>query len=98
MKASVLVLYDLINPMKLLTLKLVVLVDGWGISCEISLRWMSLDVTYDMSTLALLWRDAVRQQAITSNSVDEDRWCHMASLFQNELTNKYKSRDYRTYS
>ena len=27
------------------------MIDGWGISCEIALRWMSLDLTDDMSTL-----------------------------------------------
>ena len=26
-------------------------IDGWGISCELALRWMSLDLTYDKSTL-----------------------------------------------
>ena len=27
------------------------MIDGWGISCEIALRWMSLDFTDDQSTL-----------------------------------------------
>ena len=31
--------------------KLAVVIDGWGISCEIALRWMSLDLTDDNSTL-----------------------------------------------
>ena len=31
--------------------KLIVMTDSWGISCEIVLRWMSLDLTDDMSTL-----------------------------------------------
>ena len=31
--------------------KLIFVVDGWGISCETALIWMSLDHTYDKSTL-----------------------------------------------
>ena len=27
------------------------MIDGWGISCELALRWMSLDLTDDKSTL-----------------------------------------------
>ena len=32
-------------------LKIILVIDGWGISCEITLRWMSLDLSYDKSTL-----------------------------------------------
>ena len=32
-------------------LKLILVIDGWGISCEIALIWMSLDFTDDQSTL-----------------------------------------------
>ena len=28
-----------------------IMIDGWGISCELALRWMSLDLTDDKSTL-----------------------------------------------
>ena len=31
--------------------KLISVTDGWGISCKIALRWMSLDLTDDKSTL-----------------------------------------------
>ena len=31
--------------------KLMLVIDGWGISCEIALIWMSLDFTDDQSTL-----------------------------------------------
>ena len=31
--------------------KLILVVNGWGISCEIALIWISLDHTYDKSTL-----------------------------------------------
>ena len=34
-----------------LSFKLVLVVNGWGISCETALIWMSLDHTYDNSTL-----------------------------------------------
>ena len=31
--------------------KVILISDGWGISCEIALRWLSLDLTDDKSTL-----------------------------------------------
>ena len=31
--------------------KRILVTDGWGISCEIALIWMSLDFAYDQSTL-----------------------------------------------
>ena len=31
-------------------LKRILVIDGWGISCEISLIWMSLNFTDDQST------------------------------------------------
>ena len=37
--------------------KRILVIDGWGISCEISLIWMSLDFTNDQTTLvqAMAW-------------------------------------------
>ena len=32
--------------------KVISLIDGWAISCKIALRWMSLGLSYDKSTLA----------------------------------------------
>ena len=32
-------------------LELILVIDGWGISCEIALRWIILDFTDDRSTL-----------------------------------------------
>ena len=32
-------------------LQIISVIDGWGISCELALRWMSLDLTDDKSTL-----------------------------------------------
>ena len=34
-----------------LIFKNILVIDGWGLSCEIALIWMSLDITYDQSTL-----------------------------------------------
>ena len=36
---------------KYLILQIISVIDGWGISCELALRWMSLDLTDDKSTL-----------------------------------------------
>ena len=34
-----------------LIFQMIIVIDGWGISCELALRWMSLDLTDDKSTL-----------------------------------------------
>ena len=34
-----------------LILYMISMIDGWGISCELALRWMSLDLTDDKSSL-----------------------------------------------
>ena len=34
-----------------LVLQIISMIDGWGISCELALRWMSLDLTDEKSTL-----------------------------------------------
>ena len=36
---------------KYLILQIISVIDGWGISCELALGWMSLDITHDKSTL-----------------------------------------------
>ena len=33
-----------------LIFEIISVINGWGISCELALRWMSLDLTYDKST------------------------------------------------
>ena len=43
--------------------KQILVIDGWGNSCDIALIWMSLDFTDDQSTLVQLmawWRQATR--------------------------------------
>ena len=37
--------------LKYLIFQIISMIDGWDISCEIALRWMSLDLTDDKSTL-----------------------------------------------
>ena len=36
---------------KCLIFQIISVIDGWGISCELALRWMSLNITDDKSTL-----------------------------------------------
>ena len=50
--------------------KQILVVDGWGISCEIALLWMSLDFTDDQSTLA----QPLPEPMLTQISVVI--WCH----------------------
>ena len=60
------------------------MIDGWGISSEIALIWMSLDFTDDQSTLVQVM--AWCRQA-TSHYLSQCRPSrHMASLGHNELT------------
>ena len=43
--------------------QIIPVIDGWGISCELALRWMSLNLTDDKSTLVqvMVWcRQATR--------------------------------------
>ena len=94
-------------------LKWILVIHGWGISCEIALIWMSLNFTDDQSTLVqvMAWcRQAtshnlrqcwprsrspygvtrpqwVKQQAIIWAIFYLYRFCDMASLWDNELTN-----------
>ena len=56
---------------------------GRGISYEIALRWIPLDLTDDKSILI-----AIRQQAITWANVYPDLCRQMASLGLNELRAK----------
>ena len=53
--------------------KQILVIDDWGISCEIALTWKPQDLTDDKSTL-------VRQQAITWANVDPVLCRHMVSL------------------
>ena len=70
------------------------MIDGWDISCEIALRWISLELTDDKSTLVQVMAWAVRQQAITWANVDPDLCHHMASLGYYELNMLFGSSVY----
>ena len=58
------------------------MIDGWGISCEITLIWMSLYFT----GVSIDWGNGLVQQAITWANFDPDLCRHMVSLGHNELT------------
>ena len=57
LKSAILVIINSLAPGKFqsnfrcLILQIISVIDGWGLSCELSLRWMSLDLTDDKSTL-----------------------------------------------
>ena len=60
--------------------KMISVINGWGIFCEMIPRRMWLDLTDDRSTL-------VQVMAIMWTNVDLDLCCHMASLGHNESNN-----------
>ena len=70
---------------KLVIFKLILVNGGCGISYEIALRWIPLDLTDVKSTLFQLMAWCVRQQANTWTNVDPDPCRHMAPLGLNEL-------------
>ena len=69
--------------------KRILVIDGWGISCEIALIWMSMDFTDDQSTLVqvMAWCHQATSHYLTVTwaNVDPDLCCHMAPLGHNEL-------------
>ena len=71
---------------RLVILKLILVIDGWCISCEIALGWMPLKLIDGKSTLIQIMLGTVRQQAMTWTSVNQDIRLHMVSLGHNELT------------
>ena len=72
-----------------LIFQIISVIDGWGISCELALRWMSFDLTDDKSTLGQVihW---CRQATSHYLSQWWPKSCrHMASLGPNKLTFKH---------
>ena len=70
--------------------KLISVIDGRGISCEIAVSWLSLDHTDEKSTLVrvMAWCCQATSHYLnqcTWTSVDQDRWWHMASLGHNDI-------------
>ena len=55
------------------------------ICCEIDLRWMPKDLTYEKLTLVQVMAWGRQEQAIASATVDQHLWRHMAPLGHNEL-------------
>ena len=78
--------------------KQILVIDGWGISCEIALLWMSLASLMISQHWFRWWLGAVRQQVITWANVDPDLCRHMASLDPNELTKSIETYEDTEYS
>ena len=79
--------------------KQILVIDGWGISCEIALIWMSRDFTDDQSTLVqvMAWcRQATSHylsqcwpRSMSPNSITRPQWVN--SLPRNKSTYCYKN-------
>ena len=75
--------------------KQILVIDGWGISCEIALTWMSLDFTDDQSTLVqvMAWCRQATSHCLSQcwprslSPYGITRPCLYASLSLNELNN-----------
>ena len=70
--------------------QMILVIDGWSISCKIGLEWMSMDLTNGKSTLVqvMAWCCQALHEPmspITWTNVDQDPCRHMASLDHNEL-------------
>ena len=68
---------------KYIIFKLTWVIRGWGISCEIALRWMSLNLIGDKSILARVM--AWCHRATSWDNVDPHLFVYMVSLGHNEL-------------
>ena len=77
--------------------KVISVVDSWGIDCEIALRWMSLDLTDDKSTLVqvMAWRHQATShylnqywlRYLTPYGVTRPQWLTMY-MVRDDLINK----------
>ena len=75
-----------------LIFQIISVIDGWGISCELTLRWMSLDLTNDKSTLVqvMAWcRQATRHylnqcwpKSVSPNGVTRPQWVNVMTIYQ----------------
>ena len=62
----------------------ILVTDGWGISCEIALIWMSLDFTDDQSTLVQAPSHYLSQcwpRSMSPNGVTSPQWVNWIMLF-----------------
>ena len=68
--------------------KLILLTDGWGISCEIAVRWMSLDLTGGTSTLAQVMAEPgpylsqCWPRPMSPYGVTRPKWVYESSVIQ----------------
>ena len=67
--------------------KLILVIDGWSISCEIALRCVSLDFTDDKSTLVQVMAWCCLAASHHTSNVDVEVCHQMALLDHNELNN-----------
>ena len=63
---------------------IILAIDGWSISCEIALKWMSLDHIMFSQHWSRWWFDTIREQAITWTNVDLYLGWYMAYIDHNE--------------
>ena len=60
--------------------KLILVIDGWSICCEIVLRWMSLDITDNTSTLVQVIAWCLQTISQYMANIDPDLCCHFATM------------------
>ena len=82
--------------------KQILVIDGWGISCEIALIWMSLDFTDDQSTLVqvMAWcRQATSHylsqcwpKSMSPYGVTRPQWVKFPPLRPSQATSHYLSQ------
>ena len=68
------------------------MIDGWGVSCEIALIWMLLDLTYEKSTLVqvMAWcRQATSHylsqcwpRSLSPHGVTRPQWVNILTLYR----------------
>ena len=69
--------------------KRILVIDGWGISCEIALIWMSLDFTDDQSTLVqvMAWCCQATSHYLSPcwPMISVAIWCYWARMSKNSI-------------
>ena len=78
----------LVLDAKYMVVNLVLVIDGWSISCEITLRWLSLDLTDDKSSLVQIMTWCCQATRHYPNQCCSHVCHRIVSLGQNELISK----------
>ena len=86
-----LALCDIWNKFKYVIFQLILAIDGCGISYEIALKWMSLNLTVDKLILVQVLAWCHGHQASTSTNVDSYPCCYMASPGHSELMSPHET-------